>query len=157
MSSITIGQVRDVVVEVLEAVVLPRFDALEERMNRFELRMDGLEIRMDSLEHRMDGLERRIGGLENRIGGLEGRVTDIEVQMHAIRTRLDDIDGRLTAIEDDVKELYSMVAQVQKAQGADRKFMALSTDAKIRRLHSQITTLAEAEGIILPPDHSPAA
>jgi chromosome segregation ATPase len=134
--SVTIGQVREVVVEALETVVLPRFDALESRMDGFEHRMDRLEYRMDRLEQ--------------RIGGLEGRVTSIESQLRDMRAKLGEMDGRLTALEADVKELYGMVAQVQKAQAGDRKFAALSTDAKIRRLQSQVIALAEAEGVKLP-------
>jgi polyhydroxyalkanoate synthesis regulator phasin len=47
------GVVHEEIGEVLEQIVLPRFDSLETRVDGLENRMDGLENRMDRIEATM--------------------------------------------------------------------------------------------------------
>ncbi len=79
------GLMKEVMTEVLNDVVIPRLDRLEERMDSLEARMDSLEARMDKLEDTMNNeVLPRLGKLEDamnnevlpRLGKLEDTMSD---------------------------------------------------------------------------------
>ena len=132
LTTTDIGLVRDVVIEALEAIVLPRFDEHDERFDRLESRMDSMESRMDSMESQMVSLEGRVGSLEQAVAA----------NTSAIR-RLED---RIETLENDVKEIYSMLADVQNG---GKKFSRLTLEQKLRLTHRQVLAMAKEAGVTL--------
>lgn len=57
--------------EVLEDIVIPRFDGLENRMDRVESRLDHIEERMDRMEKDLRLIKEKIDDIEERLGRLE--------------------------------------------------------------------------------------
>ncbi|HSX00567.1 MAG TPA: hypothetical protein VLH38_06045 [Patescibacteria group bacterium] len=122
-----LSDIRIVINEVFEALSTPRFD--------------GLEGRMDSL----DG---HVGSLDGKVDGFM-----IETNQHLmhIDRHLDSIDGKLSAIEEDIKELYLMIAGLQKSSPwANKKFTGLSPEQKLLAMHSELLKLANEMGVQLP-------
>ena len=156
LSKEDLGDVRDIVIDALEALVLPRFDSLEHRMDRLEGRMDGLENRMGNLEVRMDGLEGRMGNIEGRMGSIEGRIGNLEVGQHeqtrqirALSGNINNIDGRLEALEADIKELYAMVGTIQPVSPASNLHEVNETDQRMDYLERSMLKLAHHINVTL--------
>ena len=74
--------------------------------------------------------------------------------LHAIRQIVEDViaplEGRLEALENDIKEIYAMISDLQKNSWSDKDFGKLSVENKILQLHSQLKIAAKQAGVILP-------
>lgn len=135
--------VTDTVVAALEDIVIPRFERLENRM--------------DNLEDRMGNLEDQMGSLETRMDKQEGETNDLRSEMRAgfasVNKRIDDLDdklsGKVEAVENDIKELYAMVAILQNVSMPDKKFAKLSLEQKILQTHAEVVALARQAGVKL--------
>ena len=60
------------------------------------------------------------------------------------------LDGKVTALQNDVKEMYYMLAKLQNAPAQDKKFLKLSIKQKILALHANLLTTAQESGVELP-------
>lgn len=142
--------IRLLFMEGLEELVLPRFDGLENRMDKLEGRMDGLEVRMDRLEGRMNAIDDRMDGIEVQVKKQGEHTISLEAEMHRgfteVNQRLESIDGRLEAVENDVKDMYKMLAELQRG---GKELSALPLEKKIRFAHAQILAIAKEAGITL--------
>ncbi len=69
---------------VIDQVITPRFDALNQRF-------DGLEHRFDGLEQRFDGLEQRFDGLEQRFDAVEQQLDDVKEDLAEVREDVADL------------------------------------------------------------------
>lgn len=67
-----------------------------------------------------------------------------------------DTEGRqlireeIEALENDVREIYKMLAVIQKAVFTDKQFAKLSLEQKLKTLHAEALSAAKQAGIILP-------
>ncbi|MCS6877318.1 MAG: hypothetical protein NZP72_03355 [Geminicoccaceae bacterium] len=96
----------------LHAVVLGRFDGVDQRLDKLDRRMDALEQRTDGLGQRMDALDRRMAALEQRMDRLEQRTDGLERRVDALASRtaafeqrLDKVEQRLQTLETEVRAL----------------------------------------------------
>ncbi len=128
--------IRGIVIDAIDTLVTPRFDRLEERM-------DKLELRMQALEERMDVLEKRMGTLEVNQEEMNLRLTRIEFGMG-------DIRGRLEAVENDIKALYRLVKKQAHPTIGSKTYRALPDTKKILVLNTAITALARELDVHLP-------
>ena len=149
LSKEDLSDVRDIVIDALEALVLPRFDNLEHRMDRLEGRMDGLENRMGNLEGRMDGLEGRMGSIEGRMGNLEVGQHEQTRQIRALSDNINNIDRRLKALEADIKELYAMVGTIQPVSPASNLHEVNETYQRMDYLERSMLKLAHHVNVTL--------
>lgn len=60
------------------------------------------------------------------------------------------IDGRLQALENDVKEIYQMITEIQQTTVTDVKFKKLSLEKKLLTLNTELLATAKQAGITLP-------
>jgi len=148
LSTQDLTDIRSIILEAFEVMVNPRFDAFETRMDSFESKVDNLGGKVDTLDERMGVLERKVGGLDRKIDHFEHETTQ---QLMHIGKRLGNIEGRLDALEDDIKELYLMVSNVQKnSLAGTKKFADLSAEQKLLAMHQEICKLATDMGVQLP-------
>lgn len=131
-----ITQVRDVVVSAIEALVLPRFDALE---------ADMAEVKEDIRELKED-----VSVLKEDVRVLKEDVRMLKTEMREVKEGLNRLDGRVEALEADIKELYRMTAEGPKRSVADQKFAKLSFDKKVLQMYEDVKLLAQEAGITLP-------
>lgn len=110
------------IIDGIEAVVGPRFDAIDERFDRVESRLDGVERTQASHSE----------------------------QLLALNQKLDNIDGKLQAIEAEVKELYMLHAKYNDFSALDKQLKKSTTNQKVIYLHRAITTLARENNITIP-------
>ncbi len=73
-------------------------------------------------------------------------------QIEAIFDRkLSPVLGELEALRNDVKEIYGMIAKLEKnSVRIDESFRNLSVKEQILQLNAAVVALAQKEGIVLP-------
>lgn len=75
---------------------------------------------------------------------------EVSSQLISVHDKLDRLEGKLEALENDVKEIYKMLTDIQKQTSADKTFMKLSVEAKLFRLNAELLAAAKQAGITLP-------
>jgi hypothetical protein len=60
------------------------------------------------------------------------------------------LEVRIDALENDVREIYSMLVGVQKDKSASNKFAKKSIEEKILQTHSELMLVAKEAGVVLP-------
>lgn len=73
------------------------------------------------------------------------------VQIESLLDRkLDPLLGKLEALESDVKEIYYMLAKIDKSHTSSEKFSKLSLEQKILKTYKELKQTAKEAGVILP-------
>jgi hypothetical protein len=74
--------------------------------------------------------------------------------LQAIRTIIEEtvnpVRGDIEALTNDVKEIYAMLADLQKHDSDKGGFKKTSIEEKILRLHSELVEAAKQAGVTLP-------
>ncbi|MDO4773905.1 MAG: hypothetical protein Q4A37_02165 [Candidatus Saccharibacteria bacterium] len=122
------GAITDGVVEALETIILPRFDAVEARLDAVEKRLDSVESRLDSVEARLIALE---------------------AEMRTVRERLDTLEWQVEALTNDIKELYAAVYKTPNRTLVSESFRRLSDKDKIVIMHEELLKMAKKKQIPL--------
>lgn len=82
-----------------------------------------------------------------------GLTTDDLQQIEAIFDRkLAPIFGKLEAIENDVKEIYNMISELQRKSLFNKDYDDKSLEEKILTVHAEVVAMAKQAGISLPPN-----
>lgn len=74
---------------------------------------------------------------------------DLQAIRKIVEETVDPIKGELEALGNDVKEIYSMIASIQKSPDATN-LQKLNLEEKILKLHSDLVEAANQAGITLP-------
>lgn len=64
--------------------------------------------------------------------------------------KLDSVLGELKALREDIKEIYAMIADLQKSTITDSDFSKKSIEEKLLTLNSELLAAAKQAGIALP-------
>lgn len=64
--------------------------------------------------------------------------------------KLDPVLGKLEALENDVKEIYYMIAKLEKSESVSNKFSKLSVEQKILKMYKELKQTAKEAGVNLP-------
>jgi hypothetical protein len=75
---------------------------------------------------------------------------DLQEIRKIVEETVSPIKGDLEALSNDIKEIYGMIADLQKSQKPDKDFSKLSIENKILKLHSQLIEAAKQAGVTLP-------
>lgn len=67
-----------------------------------------------------------------------------------VEQKLDILAGKVEALENDVKEIYEMLAEMHGDQQSTNKFLKLSLENKILKTYKDIVLTAKQAGITLP-------
>jgi selenophosphate synthase len=74
--------------------------------------------------------------------------------LQAIRTIVEEtinlLRGDIEALSNDIKDIYEMIGDLQKAIGVNGSFQKLSIEKKILRLHAELVEAARQAGVSLP-------
>ncbi|HSX07736.1 MAG TPA: hypothetical protein VLG11_02485 [Candidatus Saccharimonadales bacterium] len=74
---------------------------------------------------------------------------DLQAIRKVVEETIDPIKGELEALGNDIKEIYDMIADMQKSPEAAGP-QKLSLEEKILKLHSELIEAANQAGITLP-------
>lgn len=130
-----LSQVRDVVVEAIQELILPRFDEHDKRLT--------------AIEQDVRGLKEDVRVLKDDVRVLKDDVRVLKEQMREVGVSIGRIEGRLEAVEADIKELYDLL-DTQKPSYADKQFAKLSVERKVLNMYEDVKLLAQEAGVALP-------
>jgi Skp family chaperone for outer membrane proteins len=68
----------------------------------------------------------------------------------ALKEELQPIRGELKALRNDIKDIYDMLAELQKGLMPDKQFQNLTLEQKLLRLNAELLAAAKQAGISLP-------
>jgi predicted nucleic acid-binding Zn-ribbon protein len=143
--------IRDVMNDAFEQLFEPRFEDVDKQFDKLEGQMSGLE-------GRMSGLEGRMSGLEGQMSKQEQATLDLRAEMRSgfavVNTRIDGLDqklsGKVEALENDIKDIYVLLAKHKTTITMDDQFFDLDMKKKILRLNEELLLTAKQAGIALP-------
>jgi cell shape-determining protein MreC len=75
---------------------------------------------------------------------------DLQAIRKIIEETVDPIKGELKALGNDIKEIYDMIANLQKTPSSESSFRKLNLEKKILKLHSELVEAAKQAGVTLP-------
>jgi len=71
-------------------------------------------------------------------------------RLSSIEQRLDTIESKLDGLDEDIRALYKLVDQLQKAKGKDKKFLKLNAEKRVLKAYQDFQAAAKELGISLP-------
>ena len=132
--------IRDVIVDGVDAVTGPRFDAIEKRLDEHDKRFDVIEGHLDEHDKRFDTYGRRLESLER----------EMRENFAEVRSLLERLEGKVAALEADVKDIFAMLSRMQNSTGGNRSFQKLNLEDKLLKLNAELLAAAKQAGITLP-------
>jgi hypothetical protein len=75
---------------------------------------------------------------------------DLQAIREIVQETVKPIQGDLTALSNDIKEIYDMIADLQKDSSSMPLSSKLSIEQKILRLHADLIEAAKQAGVTLP-------
>ena len=75
---------------------------------------------------------------------------DLQAIRNVVKEEVSPISGELEALSNDIKEIYTMIDDVQKKSSGFGSFEKLSLEKKMLQLHKQLVLAAKQAGIKLP-------
>ena len=124
------------IIEGVETVTGPGFEALEADVA--ELKSDVAELKSDVAE------------LKSDMRSVKSELTDINHRLTSLELSFQNFDERLQALENDVKEIYKILAAKPISAFGSRAYAKLSNSQKLLELHKEVRHLASVEGVTLP-------
>lgn len=106
--------------------------------------------RFDQVESHLDEHDDRFGAIETRLARMEADIKAIQIDTRQVKSTSGKLIDHVEAPEADVKELYGMVAAIQKGSEPYRKFAKLPVEQKVLKLYDDFQLLAKEAGISLP-------
>lgn len=124
------------IVDALNEIVIPRFDEHDKRF--------------DEHDKRFDALEADVAELKTDVSGLKSDVRTLQSDMREVKATLHSLDDRVQLLEADVKEIYHMIADLQKQNTTTAGFAKLPLEKKILKAYADIVAMAKEAGVSLP-------
>jgi hypothetical protein len=75
---------------------------------------------------------------------------DLQAIRAIIEETINPVRGDIEALSNDVKEIYGLLADLQKQNSDKHDFKKTSIEEKILRLHSELIEAAKQAGVTLP-------
>lgn len=121
--------IRGVVLDALDVAVNPRLDVIESDID--ELKTDVAELKTDVTELKTD-------------------VSTLKSDMRQVKGSLISLEDKVITLEADIKEIYLMLADLQKAQLPDKQFKKINLEQKLLKINAELLATAKEAGISLP-------
>ncbi len=141
---------QDTVVDVIETLVFPKFDQIDERLGGVNERLDAIDARLDSADGKFVSLTARLDSINHKLNAHDVKFREIHNELRIVNSRLDSIDGRLEALENDVKDLYHLTMAKDSTPMVAKSFSKLSAKDKLLIMNAELLAMAKKECIILP-------
>lgn len=75
---------------------------------------------------------------------------DLQAIRNIVEESVNPLRGDIEALSNDIKDIYEMIAKLEKAVGGDEAFQKLSVEKKLLRLHAKLVEAARQAGVTLP-------
>jgi hypothetical protein len=81
---------------------------------------------------------------------LSREIAPISIKLTNLLDKIDELGGRVEALENDVKEIYGMITEIQKMLLPEKEFKKFSIEQKLLKLNRELLAAAKEAGITLP-------
>ena len=132
--------------EIVDVTVNKAVGDLAEIISEFATNVDK---RFEQVDKRFEQVDKRFEQLEGRVGRLESGQSEINAKLGLITNRLDDIDGRLMAVENDIHDIYLMLASKQDKKPI-KKLKGKNLEQYVLETYNNLVAIAKEQGIKLP-------
>ena len=120
----------------------------DERAELLSLIIEGVETVTGP---RFDALEADVAELKRDVAELKRQMTDVQHRLSSLENSSTSIDGRLQTVENDISALYELVDSKPVSKFADNKqYLALPFDQKLIELDKEVHHLANTKHVKLP-------
>jgi hypothetical protein len=75
---------------------------------------------------------------------------DLLAIRNIVEETVSPLRGDIETLSDDIKDIYKMIVELQRAVGGNESFQKLSVEKKILRLHAELVEMAKQAGVTLP-------
>jgi hypothetical protein len=75
---------------------------------------------------------------------------DLQAIRNIVEESVNPLRGDIEALSNDIKDIYEMIAKLEKAVVGDQSFQKLSVEKKLLRLHAELVEAARQAGVTLP-------
>ena len=75
---------------------------------------------------------------------------DLQAIRKIVEETVSPVKGELEALGNDIKEIYDMIASLQRDPSSKESFSKLGIEQKILQLHSDLIEAAKQAGVTLP-------
>lgn len=96
-------------------------------------------------------IDGRLDKIEFTLTDMNSRMLAVERQIAELSQKIDAVDSRLIATEADVKELYYMVADLQKYQKSTDKKLSKSYENRLAKIEDFVVKASKQTGIPFVP------
>ena len=146
------GAIVEGITEALDTIIMPKFEEIDERFDRMDERLDRMDDRFNRIEGRLDSLEEKVDGFGSKdqsdFSAIHSAIARSQASIEEILETLEILKG----LNNDVSEIYTMVAELQKAERKNSKDIAKlreDVEKRLRTVNTQVHKLAAANGITL--------
>ncbi|MBL8121802.1 hypothetical protein JNM87_03565 [Candidatus Saccharibacteria bacterium] len=75
---------------------------------------------------------------------------DLQAIRKIVEETVEPLRGDLEALSNDIKDIYSMISELQKSPGSGASTRKLNIEQQILRLHAELVEAAKQAGVVLP-------
>ena len=75
---------------------------------------------------------------------------DLQAIRKVVEETIHPVRGDIEALTNDIKEIYDMLADLQKTPEGSEPFQKLSIEKKLLKLHAELVEVATKAGVTLP-------
>lgn len=75
---------------------------------------------------------------------------DLQAIRNIVEETVNPLRGDIEALNNDIKEIYAMISELQSKMIPDKQFQKLSLEEKLLKLNSELLAAAKQAGITLP-------
>lgn len=145
-----LGQISNLILDSLNSVVMPRFDAIEETLDEHTKILGDHSRILDEHTRILHEHTKILGDHSRTLREHDSKLHSLVVSVGSIERRLDSMDGRLQALENDIKEIYEMLGQQNSADLIRPSFRSLPNEKKLLILNQELLPAAKQMGVTLP-------
>ncbi|MBP7837193.1 hypothetical protein KA021_00640 [Candidatus Saccharibacteria bacterium] len=143
-----LNQIRVIFNEGIETLVLPRFDALESDVTTLKVDVGTLKEDVAVLKDDVTTLKEDVSVLKIDVSELKTEMREVKTDIRQMKQHLGSIDGRVEALENDIRDIYSMMKKNENS--IDVVFSKQSLEQKLFRLNKELLQTAKQAGVTLP-------
>lgn len=103
-----------------------------------------------NVDKRFGAMDKRFDRIDVALAEHTSQISDLQVSTIRVVNKLDDIEGRLLALENDIKDIYKMLATQQTTISSTSKFKSKPLEGQVLEAYKSILQIAKDAGIKLP-------
>ncbi len=141
--------ITDGVVDALNEIILPRFEAHDEKFEQIDAHFEQVDARFEQMDAHFEQVDARFEQIQHEVDGIHGELRQMRTELTDIRGIVEAIDSRLMGVESDVREIYDRIVVLEKKTSLSVNEQK-ELQRQLERLLSWAKKVSEKTGVPLP-------